>query len=297
MTMVSSRVTLTIGRYVFWVIATACAGCNQPEAVLTRLLQAQHFASEAIVHFTKAGNAADRAVMADTDETSVAFAREAEKETLALESDLAQLAPIARGLHYSDETTLLEAFRSVFAKYRALDREILALAVENSNLKAQRLSFGPGQDAANALRDALEAAARGAPAADACRVRALVATSVAAVREIQVLQAPHIAASEDEAMTAFEKQMSEAEADARSALRELASIDRPQFQSALAAANAALTRFLAVHGQILALSRHNSNVRSLALSLGQKRTLTAACEANLRALRDRLAKRSFSATR
>jgi hypothetical protein len=45
------------------------------------------------------------------------------------------------------------------------------------------------------------------------------------------------------------------------------------------------------------LSRRNTNVRSLALSLGQKRMRTAACEDSLRELQDALAKRGFSATR
>jgi len=45
------------------------------------------------------------------------------------------------------------------------------------------------------------------------------------------------------------------------------------------------------------LSRRNSNVRSLALSLGQKRTLTARCEETLGALQDALAKRGFGGTR
>jgi hypothetical protein len=49
--------------------------------------------------------------------------------------------------------------------------------------------------------------------------------------------------------------------------------------------------------QIVALSRRNSNVHSLALSLGQKRTLTALSEERLRELRDALAKRGITATR
>jgi hypothetical protein len=58
-----------------------------------------------------------------------------------------------------------------------------------------------------------------------------------------------------------------------------------------------LDRFIGVNTQIVALSRRNSNVRSLAMSLGEKRMLTAACEDSLRALRDALAKRGFTATR
>jgi hypothetical protein len=91
--------------------------------------------------------------------------------------------------------------------------------------------------------------------------------------------------------------MATSEANARSALKELASLGRPELQRGIDAASAALTRFMAINTQLTTLSRRNSNVRSLALSLGQKRTLTAECETSLRALSDRLAKRSFKATR
>ena len=43
---------------------------------------------------------------------------------------------------------------------------------------------------------------------------------------------------------------------------------------------------MGVNAEIVVLSRRNSNVRSLALSLGQKRMLTAGCEETLRALQD-----------
>jgi len=52
--------------------------------------------------------------------------------------------------------------------------------------------------------------------------------------------------------------------------------------------------FMGFHAEILKLSRHNSNVRSLALSLGRKRTLAATCEERLRALQQLLAKRDLS---
>ena len=52
-----------------------------------------------------------------------------------------------------------------------------------------------------------------------------------------------------------------------------------------------------LNAQIIALSRRNTNVRSLALSLDQKRTLTTACSESLHALQDALAKRGFTGTR
>ena len=234
--------------------------------------------------------------MADTDEASAAFAREAEQATQAAQSNADALGPILRQLGYSNETRLLEEFGSRFAEYRSLDRSILELAVENTNLKAQRLSFGPAQVAVDAFRDSLEAIAPSSPA-DVWRVKALAATAVATVREIQVLQAPHIVEADEAAMTLMEKRMAASEATARSTLAALDSLVRPESRSQLTAATAALDRFNDVNAQIVALSRRNSNIRSLALSLGKKRALTAACEDSLRALQDALANRGFSAIR
>jgi hypothetical protein len=50
---------------------------------------------------------------------------------------------------------------------------------------------------------------------------------------------------------------------------------------------------MTVNAQIIALSRRNTNVRSLALSLNQKRPLTTACEETLHALQDALAKHGY----
>ena len=128
---------------------------------------------------------------------------------------------------------------------------------------------------------------------DTWRVKALIATAVASVRQIQVLQAPHIADPDDRAMTGLEQRMASAEAAARAALTTLAPIVSPASRPHLAAATTALDQFIAVNAQIVALSRRNTNVRSLALSLTQKRPLIAACEETLRALQDALAKHGY----
>ena len=200
------------------------------------------------------------------------------------------------GLGYAEELRLLEEFGRRFAEYKALDRQILELAVESSNLKAQRLSFGPAASEADAYRDALEGVVP-RETAEACRVKATTAAAVAAVREIQALQAPHIAAAEDAVMTALDARMAAAEQVARRALAALPPLVQPSSRPAVAAAVAALDRFMALHAQISVLSRRNSNVRSLALTLNEKGRMTRACEDSLRALRDALGKRGFSGTR
>ncbi len=284
--------------YSLVIVLMTTTGCtSSPETALERLIESRRLAADLLIQFTKAADASNRAVMADTDDASKTFAREAEQATQTVDQDAGTLAPILNGLGYSNETGLLEEFKSRFAEYRALDRNILELAVENTNLKAQRMSFGPAQEAADAFQDSLAALAPADPTKDTWRMKALAATATAAVREIQVLQAPHIAEADEAAMTRLEKRMATEEAAARNALATLGTMTEPASRPKLAAATAALDRFKDLNAQIIALSRRNTNVRSLALALGQKRTLTAACEDRLHVLQDALAKREFTATR
>jgi hypothetical protein len=117
------------------------------------------------------------------------------------------------------------------------------------------------------------------------------------VREIQVLQAPHIADADEAVMTRMEKQMATSEMAVRNALETLTPLVPPASRPRLAAASASLDRFMDLNAQIIALSRRNTNVRSLALSLDQKRTATVSCEDSLRALQDALAKRGYTGIR
>ena len=126
---------------------------------------------------------------------------------------------------------------------------------------------------------------------------ALAMRAVAALLEIQVIQARHIAESDEAAMTRMEAAMAASQSTARKALDSLKALLPPAAGSQLAAAGAALDRFTAVNAEIITLSRRNSNVRSLALSLGRKRTVTAECDDMLQALEDTLAKHHFAATR
>ncbi len=274
----------------------AVSGCGS-ESPLEGLIEARRLSAELLVQFARAADAGHLAVMADTDEASAAFVREAEQATQMVQRDTDALEPVLMGLGYSAEARLLEEFAGRFAEYRALEREILGLAVENTNLKAQRISFGPAQKEADAFRDSLESLARSSPAQNSWQVKALASTALSSVREIQVLQAPHIAEPEDAAMTRIEKQMAASEALARSALEMLMSLVPPASRPQLAGATAALDRFADLNTQLIALSRRNSDVRSLALSLGKKRMLTARCEDSLRALQDALSKRGFTGTR
>jgi hypothetical protein len=286
-----ARIGLTLATAIA-LIAIGVAGCGDVNAALQRLVEARQVSADLLVEFTKAADAANQAVMADTDEASVTYAHEAEAAKHAVQHDVDTLDPMLRRLAYADESQVLQEFVSRFAAYDELDRRVLDLAVENTNLKAQRLSFGPAQDAADAFRDAL-AAAKASDPRDRWRVEALTAAAVASVREIQALQAPHIAEADDAAMTRVEQRMTTAEAGVRRAIETLATVVDQPSQASIHSATADLDHFMDLNAQIIALSRRNTNVRSLALSLSQKPALTAACEDALRRLQAALARRGY----
>ncbi|HVU50288.1 MAG TPA: hypothetical protein VHL80_06360 [Polyangia bacterium] len=276
-------------------LALLAAGCrNVPDPAFTQLLEARRLAADLHVQFIKASNASDRAVLADTDEASVEFAKQAQAATQSVRTGIAELGSTLQRLGYADESSLLDEFSRRFDDYAKVDKDVLALAVENTNLKAQRLSFGPVREAADAFRDALDAVVKAAPARERVRVEAQTERALLAVREIQVLQAPHIAEADDAAMSRLEKEMSGRQAAARDALKALSGVAP---QETLDAAGAALDRFDKLSADLVSLSRRNTNVKSLALSLKPKPALTAACDASLGALEESLAKRGFAGTR
>src|SRR5579862_6325073 len=78
--------------------AIACRGGAAP--AYTQLVEARRLADDLRVELAKTSNASDRAVMADTDQESIAFAQEAEKATGAVALDAASLAARLQSLGY-----------------------------------------------------------------------------------------------------------------------------------------------------------------------------------------------------
>jgi len=278
-----------------WLATTGCDGGL--DVALTQQIEAQRLAADMRVQLHRSAEAAQRAIMADTDEASADFAREAREAADALEADRRAIGPILAEIGTDAEQRRILEFSTAFGALQQLDRALLPLATENSNMKAQRLAFGPAREAADALRDHLERARRTAMREEASRAELLAARVQLAVREIQALQAPHIAEADAEAMTRLEKQMGDAEADARAALDDLVNLMAPRVEPQLVAAREQLERFAQIQRELVALSRANSDVRSLASALGEKRERIAICDAALVSLQEELAKRELRATR
>ena len=265
--------------------------------ILTQLAEARGAEGNLVAHFSQAVASGDRAVLADTDEASIAAAGETRKARAMVAQDMDRLVPLLTQLGYTDERALLDQFSKSFKDYQALDDTLLALAIENTNVKAQRMAFGPQQQAVDAFRHAVDTAAHGAAGAQSARADASAARAAAAVLEIQVLEGRHIAEADEQAMTALETQMNTADKAAHAALESLQSSTPAAARGSLGEAAEALARFDDARNQIIALSRRNTNVRSAALALGRKRALAAMCEDTLAQLTDALSKHQFAATK
>lgn len=239
-----------------------------------------------------------RAVLAETDEESKANADEVIKESAAVEAERLELSKLIDASQRTQERKLLDEFDASWKEYQTLDKEILDLDAENTNLKALRLSYGPAAESLDRLDAALNEMIS---ADDATGDRAELATAAfqaaVSVGKIYAMQSRHIAESTDGEMDRIEGRMSGLNQEAVSALQTLSELSGPPQQANVEKAQTAYDEFQKVHAQILELSRRNSNVRSLALSLGKKRSVTARCLEALDALQKSIRSEKDLATR
>jgi hypothetical protein len=234
------------------------------------------------VALSSAAEAEKSAVLAATDQESQAFADRSRAATAAVEQRRLELARLLEAGGTEGERALLARFADDFTALRAVDEEVLRLAVKNTNLKAHALAFGPAAAALADLDAALERlAARRAGSPQAAEIRRVADGARLGALRVQALLAPHIAEERDEEMARLEAAMAGHLAQARQALEALSALAG---SAEVAPVAGAFARYLELEGQVLALSRENTNVRSLALSLGRKRAALVVCQDALAAL-------------
>ena len=232
-----------------------------------------------------ASDDAQAAVVALTDQQSRALAEAARAAQAALESRRQELTGMLAADGSETQRQRLADVSESFAAFRTLDEELLDLAVQHTNLEAYALLYGPAAQALDALGEALAglAAADGA-ATDARSVSLALGARVAALR-IQTLLAPHVAEESDAGMDRLEAQMADLGGEVQRSLDALRAIPALAGSGGLGAADEAWAQFREIEGRIVVLSRANTNVRSLAISLDRKRKLVSACTEALEALR------------
>jgi hypothetical protein len=237
------------------------------------------------IHLSSAAEAEKSAVMAITDKDSQTYADEARAATAQVEQGRKEIVELLVAGGTAAEKDSLAQFVKAFTEFQHIDNDLLALAVSNTNLKAYSLAFGPAADALNEMDKALShLVADNAAAPDAHNIALLAFGAQTAALRIQALLAPHIAEENDRKMDELEAQMTRHDQEVRKDLDGLAPLVKPGEAHDLETAVSSYARFSGIRTQILVLSRENTNVRSLAMSLNEKRKVTLSCQDALSAL-------------
>ena len=225
------------------------------------------------------------AVLSPTDQDSQSYADQARAATAEVERGRRELGDLLEAGGTREEKNLLDQFSRAFTELQRVDAELLPLAVRNSNLKAFGLAFGPAAEALEEMMTAVSRlVAKSATWPDARNVVLLAMGAETAALHIQALLAPHIAEESDKKMDELEAVIAKEDQQVRDDLDRLAAIPRLKADPDLDTASSSFARFSAIRAQILALSRENTNVRSVAISLSQKRKVMLLCRDALDAL-------------
>jgi hypothetical protein len=226
------------------------------------------------------------AVLAITDKASQTFADQARAATAGVERERQEIGALLAASGTQREQDLLAQFTAAFGQLESLDEEVLGLAVKNTNLKAYSLLFGAAASTLAEMDAALaQVIARRADSPRARRVIPMAFGARLGVLRIQTMLAPHIAEESDEKMDQMEASMGREEVQVRKDLHGLAALAKPEADADVTTALSQFGRYEELKARILALSRENTNVRSLALSLNQKRKAMALCLDALNALK------------
>lgn len=237
------------------------------------------------VALASASEAEKSAVLAITDQDSQAFAGQARAATAEVEQVRLLLGELMKTGGTQGEKELFNQFSELFAEFQRIDKELLDLAVKNTNLKAYSLAYGP---AASALNEMIAALSRlivsntGSPKERQVIILAYGA-EISSLR-LQTLLPPHIAEESDQKMDELEVLMSREDKQIIKNLNELKALPKLNQNSNLAAAISSYTRFSKIKSEILAFSRENTNVKSLSISLNQKRKVMFLCQDTLNKL-------------
>ena len=246
----------------------------------------------------RAAEAEKSAVLAITDEESRKFADQARLAAAGVDKARRELAPLVEQDQSAKETSLITEFDRCWTEFQKLDQLLLDLAVQNTNLHAANLALTRGTETVNRLEGHLtrliDSSASGGGNG---RIVRLSYQALVAGLKIHDLYTPHIEAETDEAMDRIEKEIKSNEEILKNSLNDLAGHVQGKGLDMVKEARAAYTELDEITNTIIVLSRKNTNIKSLELSLGKKRLVTAQCDEVLKTLQESIRGRETKATR
>jgi hypothetical protein len=230
------------------------------------------------IKLLEAIEAEKNAVLAITDEESEAFAAQARQAADSVEKNRKEIESIIQQGKYSKEIDLVNEFNICWSQYRKLDETILNLAVQNTNLKAQKISSTQCAQEMARFEESLNRLSQRGKKNNQCSEVVMPAhVALTASFKIFALHKPHIEEADDKQMDKIEQSIKSYDGSAKKALNTLSGFVALRDNPDLKNAQTAYGRFMNLTNEVLRLSRLNTNIRSTELSLGKKRLISSQC--------------------
>jgi hypothetical protein len=268
------------------------------EDIVGNIARQNQILSQMKANLLKSVEAEKHAVLSDSDEDSEAFAAQSRKATAEVEQHRRQLGELLGSSKDDNEQRLSQDFDRCWTEFQKIQPVVLELAVQNTNLKAARLSQTKADAAVQRFGQDLSALLEGGSSPGHCEQ--MVAPVFRALRgclRIHYLHMPHINAAADKEMDQIEVDMKRYNEEVSRSLATLSDLADDKGQTLLADAGKAYSDFIEVTQEVLRLSRENTNIKSMELTLGKGRVITAECEGILTELQESVRNKTFRATR
>jgi hypothetical protein len=242
-----------------------------------------------------ASEAEKSAVLSITDKDSQTFAGQARTATAEVEQARRELGELLKTGGTKGEKELFNQFSELFTEFQRVDNNLLDLAVKNTNIKAYSLAFGPAAAALNEMNTALlNLITSNAGYQKEKQVMLLAYGAEISGLRLQTLIPPHIAEESDQKMDELEALMSREDKQISKNLDELNALRNLNKKANLTEAMSSYVQFSKIKTRILALSRENTNVKSLSISLSQKRKVMLLCQDTMNKLQQAILEEPIS---
>ena len=247
-------------------VFTVCLvlGCGEP--ALLRQTRKERLVEEMRSAVLASAVAEKGAVMAVTDDDSRALAVDSRASSETVDRKSAELRTLVDADGREPEVAKLAAFDSVWLELQRIDRRLLDLATQNTNLKAAGLFSREGREVIIRFVEKLAAIAK--ETEDPAKLRTIAGCQVSALRSLAAVLI-HIPSSEDAEMSKLESTIAARNEEVDRGLATLRSDERLPREE-IAEVSKDWSDYLAIAEQGLKLSRENSNVVSRDVSLNDK---------------------------
>ena len=250
------------------------------------------------IHLLEAIEAEKNSVLSITDEGSEEFAVQGRQAADGVEKSRKEIESIIQHGKLKQEIEMINEFNSCWSQFRKLDETILDLAIQNTNLKAQKISAMQCAHEMELFEASLNRLIQRNTKDGQCNKAVMLSyEALRASLNIFVLHKPHIEEEDDQKMDKIEQRIRSYDQSARKALGALHRIASSSDNEDLKNAETAYERFMNQTTVVLKLSRMNTNIKSAELSLGKIRLISSQCQEIIDNLKETVQVQEFKGTR